>query len=174
MPTKTKTEFETVEKEIEYTECDVPGCFNTDEETEMVDLAVNPRYDVKQKPEYEFVKKFDERSKARNYMQKKRAKRAKASCAVGYRDRKSTKNARCNVNFFVCHHCLSNVLGVDDIDPEKVTDAAPENGDVVIKEKYEPMFSIGTIASLIIIGILVLTILIMATSAISISWVFGL
>jgi hypothetical protein len=170
MPTKTKTEFETVEKEIEYTECDVPGCFNTDEETEMVDLAVNPRYDVKEEPEYKIVKEFDEMCRAKAYLRKKRTK---ASCAVGYRNRTNTKNARCDVNFFVCHHCLSHVLGVD-IDPEKVTDAAPENGDVVIKEEYEPMFSIGTIITFIIIGILLLIIFIMATVGISISWAFGL
>lgn len=47
MPKKTKKEYETVEKEIEYTECDVPSCFNTDENKELIELAVNPTYKTK-------------------------------------------------------------------------------------------------------------------------------
>jgi len=117
MPTKTRKEYETVEKEIEYRECDVPGCVRTDGENEIVELAVNPRYGKKETPH--MYKKCPE---------------------LGMKVFK----ARSDVSFFVCQNCLKNHFEAvpDDYDGENVSEIEVERGRITIKEEYNPRFSI--------------------------------
>lgn len=68
MTEKTKTEYETVEKEETYVECDMGGCFNTDEQWEMVDFAVNPRYDKSERKEPQVIEVVDDRMEAEEWV----------------------------------------------------------------------------------------------------------
>lgn len=183
MPVKTKKEYETVEKEIEYTECDVPSCFRTDEEYELIELAVNPKYKEQSWDEPSVIKVCESKDEARQMVMEDERHRAEVcpsfldniEYAFGHNHKTEIINAKNDAEFFVCQHCLKNHLGVD-IEPEKVNeiDTDTKSGGVVVKEEYNPLFSIGNWILLIIIGILLVTIGIMALDFLTVSWAFGL
>lgn len=155
MPTKTKTEYETVEKTIEYTECGVPGCPNTDEDKELIELAVNPKYEEKEIKNPVVVKQCDSFHEAEELVKEEQAEARGSRMPLGvekaidahdvnrssdglygfgYEYEYLTKSADADASFFVCQNCLKNHFEAvpDDYDPEKVEKIHTKEGSVEV------------------------------------------
>lgn len=150
MPKKTKKEYETVEKEIEYTECDVPGCFHTDEEKELIELAVNPRYTVESWQEPTVIEICDDFNEAEEWVHKQNKHMQKqgvsfnGNIGYGYKNQEHVKEAKSDASFFVCQYCLKNHFDAvpDRYNPDKVTEIDSKKGRLVITQEINPTFSI--------------------------------
>jgi hypothetical protein len=178
MPTKTKTEYETVEKTIEYTECGVPSCLNTDEDKELIELAVNPRYEYEEHKDPVIVEAFDEREDARLRKDKEIAERrrreaisqkppgfvdireeAKRKYAFGYDYSIERQEAQTDASFYVCQDCLKNHFEAvpDRYNPENVKEIEAKDGRVVVEQEenylipYDAVIVVGAILSVIIL-----------------------
>lgn len=155
MPTKTKTEYETVEKNITYIECDVPGCFHTDEKYEVIELAVNPKYDYEEYKEPTVIQQVDSQMKAQEWVDKRKPHLNKigstenfhdeVSYAYGYKRKQKGTNARADASFFVCASCLKNHFEVvpDRYEPKNVNNIEGRKGGLYIEEDTYPKFEIN-------------------------------
>lgn len=158
MPKKTKKEYETVEKTIKYTECDVPGCFNTDENKELIELAVNPRYKSERWKEPTIIEQVGDLQEAEEWVSEQKYKNQKMNrssdrfnsfddndYAYGYAHRETTKEAKSDTKFHVCQHCLKKHFEAvpDRYNPEKVTEIETNTGRrrVVITQEVNPVLS---------------------------------
>jgi antibiotic biosynthesis monooxygenase (ABM) superfamily enzyme len=175
MPKKTKKEYETVEKEIKYTECDVPGCFHTDEEKELIELAVNPRYTVTTEERPTIVAEFDDYMEADKwvYSEEKKLRDSKISHGFddeisyhgGYTTMKQATEARSDASFFVCQDCLKNHFDAvpDRYNPEQVSEIDSKKGRLVITQEINPILPLPT---WLLIGMIIINMLILYTIAI--------
>jgi len=137
MTQKTKTEYETVEKT--FIECDVDGCSRTDEEWEMIDLAVNPEYLREGYKEPQVIEVVDHKGKADEWVKDKKEKMVRDFSnmhkpAYGYMHRKRWSNPQCSEKFDICIGCLSEIFGIS-VDPEDVCEIEADRGGMTIIEE---------------------------------------
>ena len=131
-------DYETVEKERTIAVCD--NCGRTDEESEMVTVAINPRKKLKEEKQLQLVKTFEDEYDAERFInehqhpQMPQTDSNQYGVGWNYNERIIDMNASATAD--VCTSCLTKLFDID-VDPEEIDDIDIRDGEMKINTTIE-------------------------------------
>jgi len=133
MAQETITDYEAVEKKRTITVCD--NCGRTDEESEMVTVAINPRQKVDENSEIQLINVFDDEAEAEaefhKYKKNEREYKKISRRGIGREKKYKTVDMKASATADVCSSCLTELFDVD-VEPEEIEDIDVKNGGINI------------------------------------------
>ena len=144
MAQETVTEFKTVEEQKTRTLCD--NCGRTDEEEQIIQVAINPREKLKVHRDVEIFETFDNHSEAVDALWKQerheqKMKRANArynkNYGLGYRTTEKDRRMKASAEADVCASCVFDLFNIEIPEDEEVEEIEVEKGELNINTTKE-------------------------------------
>lgn len=148
MAQETVTEFRTVEEQKTRTLCD--NCNRTDEEAEILTVAINPKVEKESWEEVKIIETYEDITVAEKELNN--LKLAKAHDTMNYGVGKVThnhhKNMKASAKADVCSQCVFDLFGIEIPEDEEVEEIELDEGELNINTSKEvtsvwPRFNIS-------------------------------
>ena len=127
-------DYETVEKTETITVCD--NCGRTDEETDIIDIAINPRFETRD--DYELIEVYDDPSAAQRVIDEIKSHQAVNSMRqMGIGRTPKIVGAESDASADLCANCVTEFFGVE-IEPEQEVEGVEiDDGEVTVNVTEE-------------------------------------
>ena len=141
MAQETVTEYKTIEEQKTRTLCD--NCNRTEEEEDILTVAINPQEKVRESQDLELIKTFDEQFEAEQFMHgyKKppstQVMGQEEVWGVGWNHNTKTVNMNASATADLCASCVFDLFDIEIPEDEDVEDIELEDGELNINTTKE-------------------------------------
>jgi hypothetical protein len=137
MAQETVTEFRTVEEQKTRTLCD--NCNRTDEEAQILTVAINPKVEKESWEEIDVIEAFDDEVVAHNKVREAKLEQAgyTTQYGIGTVTHNQHKDMRASAKADVCSECVFDLFGVEIPEDEEVEEIELGNGEMNINTSKE-------------------------------------
>ena len=141
MAQETVTEFRTVEEQKTRTLCD--NCNRTEEEAEILTVAINPKEKVRESQELELIKTFDDQFEAEHFMHDNKKPPStqvmgeEEVWGVGWNHNTKTVDIRASATADLCASCVFDLFDIKIPEEEETEDINLGDGELNINTTKE-------------------------------------
>lgn len=132
MAQETVTEYKTVEEQKTRTLCD--NCNRTDEEAQILTVAINPKVEKESWEEIDVIETFDDEVVAHNKVREAKLEQASytAQYGIGTVTHNHHKDMRASAKADVCSECVFDLFDIEIPEDEEVEEIELDNGELKI------------------------------------------